>query len=122
MFKGLTNFANIVSQARSLGEKMQSLNDDLRTRRAIGRADDELVAVEVDGLGTVLNVRLDPRSIASGDVARLEASLRIAINDALTKAKDLHAVALQSVTSGLNLDGLNPSGLSEMMGKLPTQT
>ena len=63
MFKGLGNLANIgalMKQAQEMGGKMQALQEELKTKRATGAAGGGLVEVEVNGLGEVLAVRIDP--------------------------------------------------------------
>ena len=71
-----------------------------------------MVEIEVNGLGEVLRARVDPTLFASGDREMLEELLPAAINQAQAKAKQLHREAMQSMTEGLNLPGLNEAGNS----------
>ena len=102
MFKGLGNLSNLGSflkQAQQIGSKMQGLADELKTRRATGSSGGGLVTIEVNGVGEVLTCRIDP-SLA-GDRELLEDLVPAAVNQALEKAKELHAEALKSMTQGL---------------------
>ena len=61
MFKGLSNLTSLVKQAQQMGSRIQAVNEELRTSRATGKAGGGMVEVEVDGLGQVLKVSIDPR-------------------------------------------------------------
>ena len=115
MFKGLGNLASLVRQAQQVTGKMQALNDQLKTERATASTGAGLVEVEVNGLGEVLRVKIDPSLVERGDREMIEDLLPSAINQAVAKAKQLHADAMKSMTEGLNLPGLDEA-LSQIMG------
>ena len=103
MFKGLGNLSNIGSflkQAQQIGSRMQGLADELKSRRASGTSGGGLVTVEVNGAGEVLTCRIDP-SLA-GDRELLEDLVPAAVNQALEKAKEIHAEALKSMTQSFD--------------------
>lgn len=109
MFKGLGNLANlgaIMKQAQEMGARMQEVQDELKTKRVTGTAGGGLVEVEVNGLGEMLTVRIDPTLIAKGDRELIEDLLPAACNVAHRKAKELQGEAMQSVTGGMSLPGL----------------
>jgi hypothetical protein len=106
MFKGLSNFASMLKQAQQLGGKLQGLNDELKNKRAVGTAGGGLVEVEVNGLGQVLRLSVDPSLIERRDRELIEDLVPAAVNQALTKAKELHAEAMQAMTGDMNLPGL----------------
>ncbi len=88
VFKGLGNLANIASlvkQAQEMGGKMQQIAETLKTRRAEGSAGGGLVTVEVNGLGEMLRLSIDP-SLA-GDREMIEDLVPAAVNQAQVKAK-----------------------------------
>lgn len=107
MLGGLGNLASLVKQAQQLGGQMQGLSEELRTRRAVGSAGGGMVEVEVNGLQEMLACRIDPSLIAQGDRELVEDLVTGAVNQALTKAKQMHAEAMQSMAGGLNLPGLD---------------
>jgi DNA-binding YbaB/EbfC family protein len=110
VFKGLGNLANvgaILKQAQEFGGKMQAIQEELKTKRATGAAGGGLVEVEVNGLGEALAVRIDPTLIAKQDREMIEDLLPAAFNAAQQKARQLHAEAMQSLTGGIPLPGLN---------------
>ncbi len=118
MLKGLGNLANlgsIMKQAQEMGSKLQGLNEELKTKRATGAAGGGLVEAEVDGLGTLLSVRIDPSLIEKGDREMIEDLLPAAVAQAVARAKQLHAEAMQTMTGGLELPGLGDA-LSNLTG------
>jgi nucleoid-associated protein EbfC len=117
MFKGLSNLASMISQARNIGDKMQTVQEELKHKRAWGRAGGDMVQVEVNGLGQVLQVKLDPQFFRDNDQELLEDLLPAAFNDALAKSKELHLQAMESISGGLDL-----SSVKEMMSKFTGDT
>ncbi|MGD9636682.1 MAG: YbaB/EbfC family nucleoid-associated protein [Pirellulales bacterium] len=121
MFKGLGNLANLGSlmkTAQEMRSKMESLGEELKTKRVTGSAGGGLVEVEVNGLKEVLSVRIDPSLIEKQDREMIEDLLPAAFNAAAKKAEELHAQAMASLTGGLELPGLGDA-LSQFTGTLP---
>jgi DNA-binding YbaB/EbfC family protein len=121
VFKGLGNLANLpalLKQAQEIGTKMQALGEELKTKRATGSAGGGLVEVEVNGLGEVLAVRIDPTLVDRQDREMIEDLLPAAFNAAAQKAKQLHAEAMQSLTGGMQMPGLEDA-LSQLTGTPP---
>lgn len=107
MLKGLTNLGSLLKQAQEIGGKIQGLSEELRHRRATGTAGGGMVEVEVNGLLEVLRCQIDPELVRQADRELIEDLVTTAVNQALTKGKQLHAEALKSMTGGLDLPGLD---------------
>ena len=116
MLKGLGNLASIVKTAQQMGGKIQEINEELKQRRAVGSAGGGMVEVETNGLGEVLRVKIDPKLFDDGEREMVEDLLPAAINQASAKARQMHAEAMQSMTQGLNVPGLNDA-LSQFTGE-----
>lgn len=118
MFKQLGqlgNLASLVKQAQQMTTRMQEVNEQLRARRVEGIAGGGMVKAEVNGLGEVLRVQIEPTLVQRGEREMIEDLLPAAINDAQGKAKQLHAEAMQSLTEGMNVPGLGDA-LANMTG------
>ena len=107
MFKGLAGIGSLLKQAQEMGGRMQEIKDELKTRRATGSAGGEMVTVEVNGLNEVLGCRIDQQLIDGGDRELLEDLVASAANQALAKAKEMHAEAMRSLTGGMQIPGLD---------------
>ena len=116
MFKGLGNLTSLVKQAQEMGGKLQTINEELKKRRVVGRSGADLVEVEANGVGQILRVTIDPGLIERRDREMLEDLLPAAINQALAKAKEAHAEAFRDLTGGMNMPALD-----DLMGKLQQQ-
>jgi DNA-binding YbaB/EbfC family protein len=103
MFKGLGNLASMIKQAQQMGGRLQSLQEELKKQRAVGRSGAGLVEVEVNGLGQILRLTLDPALVQRADREMLEDLIPAAVNQALDKAKELHGDAIKELTGGMNL-------------------
>jgi hypothetical protein len=109
VFKGLGNLANLgalMKQAQEMGGRMKAMQDELRGKRATGSAGGGLVDIDVNGLGEVLAVRIDPALVERSDREMIEDLLPAAFNDAQQKARQLHAEAMRAITGGFSLPGL----------------
>ena len=95
-----------MKQAQEMSSRMQALQEELKSRRATGSSGGGLVEVDVNGLAEALAVRIDPTLFEKQDREMLEDLLPAAFNAAQQKAKQMHTEAMQSITGGINLPGL----------------
>jgi nucleoid-associated protein EbfC len=116
LFKGITNLAGLLKQAQQVGSRLQQVNEELKVRRATGAAGGGMVEVEVNGLGQVLRLTIDPSLVEMKDRELLEDLIPAATNQALAKAKELHGEIIKEVAGGMNLPGLD-----EMIAKATAQ-
>jgi nucleoid-associated protein EbfC len=107
LFKGITNLAGLLKQAQQVGGRLQQVSDELKQRRATGAAGGGMVEVEVNGLGQVLRLSIDPALVEMKDRELLEDLIPAATNQALAKAKELHAEVIKDLTGGMNFPGLD---------------
>jgi DNA-binding YbaB/EbfC family protein len=119
LFKGITNLAGLLKQAQQVGSRLQQVNDELKNRRTTGRAGGGMVEVEVNGLGQVLRLSIDPALVEMKDRELLEDLIPAATNQALTKAKELHAEVIKDLAGGMNIPGLDEA-LAKATGQEPT--
>lgn len=116
MFKDLGNLMSLLKNAQEIPAKVQAMTTQLRAQRAEGTAGGGMVTVELNGLSEAVSCHVDPSLIGEGgDRELLEDLLVAAINQAVTKARIMHAEAMQDVTGGMNLNlpGMpNPLGLA----------
>lgn len=116
MFKGLGNLASLLKHAQNLGSRMQQVSEELKHRRTVGTAGGNMVEVEINGLVEVLRTKIDESLIAGGDRELLEDLVTAAVNQAIGKAKQLHAETLREVTGGMELPGLSEA-MSKFLGE-----
>ena len=66
-----------------------------------------MVEVEVNGLGQVLSVTIDPQLVENNDRDMIQDLLPAAINEAASKAKQMHVEAMRELTGGMSLPVLD---------------
>jgi DNA-binding YbaB/EbfC family protein len=120
MFPGLGNFGSILKQASEFSGQLEKLGADLKNRRTTGSAGGGMVEIEINGALEVLHCKIDPQLIARGDRELLEDLLIAAINQAVSKGKQLHSDALKEITGGMQLPGIREA-LEKISGVEPQQ-
>lgn len=118
MFKGLANIGSLLKNAQQIGSKLGAVQDQLKTRRAVGTAGGGMVEVEVNGLGEVLRLTIEPALVERGEREMIEDLIPAAVNQAIAKSKQMHADAMREAADGLELPGLNDA-LAKFTGESP---
>jgi len=118
MFKGLANLGSMLKQAQQLGSQMGHITEEMKKQRATGAAGGGMVEVEFNGVMEMLRCRIDPQLFPQGDRELVEDLLVAAVNQAITRTKQLHLGAVQNLTGGLPL----PGGIQETLEKLVGET
>jgi DNA-binding YbaB/EbfC family protein len=116
VFKGLANLGSLLKNAHQISGRMKELNGELRNQRTTGTAGGGMVEVEINGVLEVLRCRVDKQLIDQGDCEMIEDLLTTAINQAISKGKQLHVEAMKSLAGGLNVPGLD-SALGDFLSE-----
>ena len=114
MFKELGGIASLLKQAKTMGPKMQAQMEEVAKQRVTGTAGGGMITVEATGANEIVSVKIDPVLAEKNDMEMITDLLPAAINDALSKAKQLHMEAMASVTEDMPL----PDGMEGMLNKL----
>ena len=98
---------DIMKQAQQLQSRMASMQQELEAAEVEGRAGGGMVSVVMSGKGEVKKVSVDPSLMKEDEREILEDLIVAACADAKSKAEQLAAEKMKSVTGGLPL----PPGL-----------
>jgi len=104
LFKGISNLASVMKQAQQMGSKMKEVNEKLKSQRVTASAGAGMVEAEANGLGEILRVTIEQDLVDKGEREMIESLLPAAINQAVSKAKQLH---VDLMTDGIELPGLD---------------
>jgi len=96
----------VMRQAQQLQAKMEKIQRELEEETVEASSGGGAVTVVVTGQQRVESVKISPEVIDLADVEMLEDLVLSAMNEALTKAKELAASRLGALTGGLNIPGL----------------
>lgn len=98
----MTDFNEIMNQAKQMQEQMKKAQEELAAKVVSGQSGAGLVAISMNGRHDVLGVKIDG-SLMSEDKAVIEDLIAAAINDAVRKVEEQNKSSLGSMTDGLNL-------------------
>ena len=103
----MKNMFDIMKQAQQLQSRMASMQQELEAAEVEGRAGGGMVSVVMSGNCEVKKVSVDPSLMKEDEREILEDLIVAACADAKSKAEQLAAEKMKSVTGGLPL----PPGL-----------
>jgi hypothetical protein len=109
MFGGLKNLAGLaglLSQSGAIQEKVAQARERISRQTVEGCAGGDLVRITMSGDFQVRNVSMQQGVIESRDRELIENLTRLAIEDALRKARDAAAREMAAAAEGLNVPGL----------------
>ena len=104
----MADFTKILQQMQDVQARMQTMRDELKTKRVSATAGGGMVTVEADGEGMVLRVRIDPSVVNPSDVEMLEDLVAVAVSEAQKKAQALQQEEMGKLAGGLGLPGRMP--------------
>jgi nucleoid-associated protein EbfC len=96
----------MMQQAQKLQEDMMKAQEDAKLKTVEASAGGGMVTVTITGGFEVRAIKIDPACIDAKDPTMLQDLIIAAINQAIVKAQELQAGAMQSVTGGINIPGL----------------
>jgi len=101
-------FGDFVRQAQVFQERLAKLQEEAGQKTVEATAGGGMVVVRANGRGELLEVKVDPEVVRSGDVEMLGDLVVAAVNEAIKKGRAQLEESVQSMTGGL---GLNLPGL-----------
>jgi len=109
MFGGLGNLGNLaglMKQAKEMQSRMKEMQDTIGQMRFSADSGAGAVTATVSGKLELLEIKLNPETVKSGDVEMLEDLIRSAVCAAQRKAADGVKAEMEKVTGGMNLPGI----------------
>ncbi len=99
----MKNMQQILKQAKQMQEQMQKQMAALSVE---GTAGGGMVLIKMNGLKQVLEVKIEPDAVSSGDVEMLQDLVVAAFNEAARKVDEAMAGQIGGLTGGLRIPGL----------------
>jgi nucleoid-associated protein EbfC len=84
-FPGGFDLNEMMKQAQEMQEKLQREMGDIRVEATVGGG---MVSVAMSGTKQVLSVKIDPKTLADGDVEMLQDMVMAAVNEAVRKVDE----------------------------------
>jgi DNA-binding YbaB/EbfC family protein len=106
MMKGIPNMGNLLKQAQQFQAKMAKLQEEMGEKTVEASSGGGMVTVVANGKQEILSVKIEPEVIDESEKEMLQDLIVAAINDALTKAKNMVQEEMGKLTHGLNLPNI----------------
>jgi DNA-binding YbaB/EbfC family protein len=97
---------NLLKQAQQFQTKIAKLQEELEDRTVEASAGGGMVTVVVSGRQEIVSIKIEPEVISSDDQEMLQDLILAAVNDGLSKAKEMVNEEMGKLTRGLNLPNI----------------
>ncbi len=110
---GMGNLFDMMKNAKQMVDKAKDLQSEMAKKRATGSAGAGLVRATVNGMGDLLELKLEPAAITPDDPEMLADLVVSAVADARKKIADERQDAMREMTGGVDLSqlGIDLNGL-----------
>jgi nucleoid-associated protein EbfC len=99
----MRDIMKILQQAQEMQGRMQKMQEELQQMTLTGTAGGGMVTVDVNGVGQVKRVKIDPSVVNPADTEMLEDLISVAIADAQRKSQERQQEQMGALTGGMNL-------------------
>lgn len=108
MSDGRFDLRSILQKAQEVGDTLRRVQEELRHRTISATVGGGIVEVTANGAQEIVQVRIDPVAVDPRDVEMLQDLVRAATNQALARARELAAEAMQKATGVTLPPGFGP--------------
>jgi DNA-binding YbaB/EbfC family protein len=104
----------LMKQMEEMQRKLERIHAELSTERLEATAGGGMVVAVANGLGELLEVRINPEVVDPEDVEMLQDLVTAAVKESLTRANERRESRMSEVTGGLQIPGMG--GLGNLPG------
>ena len=104
--KGMPNMSQLMKQVQQFQAKMATLQDELGDKTVEASSGGGMVTAVVNGKQEIISINIDKEVIDPDDQEMLQDLIAAAINDALSRAKNMMNEEMGKLTKGMNIPGL----------------
>ena len=106
VMKGMPNMGQIMKQAQQIQSKMAKLQEDLGERTVESSSGGGMVTVVANGKQELISIAIDREVIDPDESEMLQDLIMAAVNDALSRARDMVNEEMGKLTKGMNIPGM----------------
>ena len=100
------NIAQIAKMAQQMQSQVAQAQDELKETTLEATAGGGAIRVVITGAGEMRAIEIDPSAVDPAEVEMLQDLVLAAVNDAITRAKDLERERMGRIAGGLGLPGI----------------
>jgi len=102
----MTDFKDLMRQAQEVRDRFRRLQEELGGLTVEGSAGGGMVVAVMNGRQELLSVRIEKEVVSPDDVSMLQDLVRAAVNDALSRSREVAAAEMAKVTGGILPPGI----------------
>lgn len=102
----LGNLGKMVKQAQKMQQEMARMQEELKQRVVEASAGGGAVTVKVSGGQELIEVAIAPEVVDPDDIEMLQDLVLAAVNEGLSKSREMVKQEMAKITGGLNIPGL----------------
>ena len=107
MLPGGKNMQQLMKQAQKMQAEMMKQQEELQNTIFSASSGGGMVTVDMNGQYEVVSLKIDPQVVDPEDVEMLEDLVTAAIQEVLNKVNEATNNAMNQLTSGIKIPGLN---------------
>jgi hypothetical protein len=97
---------DIMKQAQELQARLSKVQEEAAEKSVQATAGGGMVSVKVNGRLEIVDLKIDPKVVESGDLQMLQDLIVAAVNQGIRSAQQLMAEEMNKLTGGLKIPGL----------------
>ncbi|MGM0425685.1 MAG: YbaB/EbfC family nucleoid-associated protein [Thermodesulfobacteriota bacterium] len=102
----MPNMGQLMKQAQQFQSKMAKLQEELNDQTVEASSGGGMVTAVANGGQQIVSITIDPEVVDPEDLEMLQDLVIAAVNDALTRAKEMVNEEMGKLTKGMNIPGM----------------
>jgi DNA-binding YbaB/EbfC family protein len=102
----MTDFGDLMRQAQEMRARLQRLQEELGEKTVEGSSGGGMVVATVNGRQELVSVRIEKEVVSPDDVGMLQDLVRAAVNDALSRSREMATAEMAKLTGGILPPGM----------------
>lgn len=103
----MKDFRGMLKQAQEMQVRLAKLQEELAEKTVEASAGGGMVTVVANGRQEILSVRIEKEVVSPEEIDLLQDLVRAAVNEALSRSREMMAAEMAKITGGMNLPGLS---------------
>jgi nucleoid-associated protein EbfC len=102
----MPDLGNLMKMAQDMQSRVAEAQEELARKTCEASAGGGMVTVTMNGSSEIVAITIDPEVVDPKDVAMLQDLIVAAVNQAITKVKEMTRAEMSKLTGGLNIPGM----------------
>jgi DNA-binding YbaB/EbfC family protein len=103
----MKDFQNVLKQAQEMQARVAKLQEELAGKTGEASSGGGMVTVVANGRQEILSVRIEKEVVTQEEIDLLQDLVRAAVNEVLSRSREMMAAEMAKITGGMNLPGLS---------------